>query len=375
MEIWYPDYERSALGAINAVLSHYGAEFRHAPLPMLEERLQSAGRNLVFMILDGLGIEVLKRHAAPDGFFRRHLLGELSPVFPCTTVAAMSSYYSAQSPAEHGWLGWSLFFKEYGRAVDAFLNRDSFTHAPVQPPPAYTLMPYEGIFDALQRAGVECKSISPFPTPFCSCGQIAADFQQQLAVVGELCARPGRRFIMDYFTEPDELMHRLGPSDERVGALIREMEAQTARAFEMWPDTTLVLTADHGMTDIGRILYIDEMPELMELLILQPFIESRAASFFVKKGKEALFEQRFRDRLGHDFLLMNHDQALEKLFGPGKPHPKTLDFVGDFMALGISDAMLESRGRGQSHVKRFKGQHAGLTRDEMRIPLIVAQNG
>ena len=128
------------------------------------------------------------------------------------------------------------------------------------------------------------------------------------------------------------------------------------------------------MTSIGRILYIDEMPEIMELLVLQPFIESRAASFFVKRGREALFEERFRARLGKDFLLMDHDQALKKLFGPGVPHPKTLDFVGDYLALGISDAMLESRGLGQTHAKQFRGQHAGLTRAEMRIPLIVAQN-
>lgn len=374
MEILYPDYENSALGTVNAILSHYGAQTRHAPLSMLQDRLKTAGRNVVFLVLDALGLEVLERHARPEGFFRSHLMGALSPVFPCTTVAAMNSYYSGLSPAEHGWLGWSLFFKEYGRVVDTYLNRDSFTQEAVQPPPAYTLMPYESIFTALQRAGVECHSVSPFPSPYCDCYKIEAGFEDQLRAVGELCARPGERFIMGYFTEPDALMHRLGPGDERAGALVRALEAQLESAFQTWPQATLILSADHGMTSIGRILYIDEMPELMELLVLQPFIESRAASFFVKRGREALFEERFRARLGKDFLLMDHDQALKKLFGPGKPHPKTLDFVGDYLALGISDAMLESRGLGQNHPKQFRGQHAGLTRAEMRIPLIVAQN-
>ena len=133
MEILYPDYENSALGTVNAILSHYGAQTRHAPLSMLQDRLKTAGRNVVFLVLDALGLEVLERHARPEGFFRSHLMGALSPVFPCTTVAAMNSYYSGLSPAEHGWLGWSLFFKEYGRVVDTYLNRDSFTHEAVQP--------------------------------------------------------------------------------------------------------------------------------------------------------------------------------------------------------------------------------------------------
>ena len=95
MEILYPDYENSALGTVNAILSHYGAQTRHAPLSMLQDRLKTAGRNVVFLVLDALGLEVLERHARPEGFFRSHLMGALSPVFPCTTVADV---YKRQGP-------------------------------------------------------------------------------------------------------------------------------------------------------------------------------------------------------------------------------------------------------------------------------------
>ena len=43
---------------------------------------------------------------------------ELTSVYPCTTVAAMTSYRSGISPNEHGWLGWTLYFKETNRIVD-----------------------------------------------------------------------------------------------------------------------------------------------------------------------------------------------------------------------------------------------------------------
>ena len=51
-------------------------------------------------------------------------------------------------------------------------------------------------------------------------------------------------------------------------------------------------------------------------------------------------------------------------------HPKIDDFIGDYIAIAISDSAMKSiymqNGKWK---KEFKAHHAGLTEDEMLVPL------
>ena len=56
------------------------------------------------------------------------------------------------------------------------------------------------------------------------------------------------------------------------------------------------------------------------------------------------------------------------LLGYGTKHPLLDDFIGDFLAISTSDKMFNFKGH-----SLFKGHHAGLTKDEMQVPLIIFQ--
>ncbi len=326
----YPDYSNSNLNAINSVLAHYGAAPHHPTHPVLDDELANVRRNLVVLVLDGLGVDAIERHVAPDGFFRRNLRAEMSAVFPCTTVAALNTFYSGLSPSQHGWLGWSLYFKEYGRTVDTFLNCDSFDHSPVTPFPAKTLMPYESVYTQLKKLGVECHDVTPFATPFSDCWMQAKDMEALTESVVQLSHHSGQRFALCYWTQPDELMHEAGLYGNTVQNMVRGLEQQVQAMFERCEDTTLVVLADHGMASIDRTVFITDYLEIMECLTMQPFIETRAVSFFVKAGEHRRFCEKFAEELGDQFVLMSREEVLEsQLFGLGTPHKKTLDFVGD----------------------------------------------
>ena len=368
----YPDYSNSNLNAINSILAHYGAAPHHPTHPILDGELENVRRNLVVLVLDGLGVDALERHAPADGFFRRNLRAEISAVFPCTTVAAMNTFYSGLSPAEHGWLGWSLYFKEYGRTVDTFLNDDSFDHSPVMPFPAKTLMPYQSVYTQLENLGVECPDISPFATPFSDCWTQVEDMKALADSVVNLSLQDGRRFALCYWAQPDELMHEAGIFGDEVGAMVRGLDGQVQAMFDRCEDTTLVVLADHGMAAIDRTLFITDYPGIMECLTMQPFIETRAASFFVKAGRHQQFCERFSRHLGDQFVLLSREQVFESgLLGPGEPHKKTLDFIGDYLAVASGSWMLRSRGPNSLPKIEFQGMHAGLKPEEMRVPLIV----
>ena len=70
---------------------------------------------------------------------------------------------------------------------------------------------------------------------------------------------------------------------------------------------------------------------------------------------------------------MTTEEALEKnLFGLGKPHKYSRDFLGHYIALATSNLSLWYRREdGSSH--NFKGHHSGLTKEEMIVPLILIE--
>jgi len=65
---------------------------------------------VVLMAFDGMGVDILEKHLPRESFLRENMIRYVTSVFPSTTTAAMTAYYSGLSPNEHGWLGWSLYF-------------------------------------------------------------------------------------------------------------------------------------------------------------------------------------------------------------------------------------------------------------------------
>ena len=59
-----------------------------------------------------------------------------------------------------------------------------------------------------------------------------------------------------------------------------------------------------------------------------------------------------------------------KLFGTGKDHADLKRMIGDYVALAVSDRSIFN-----THIEaqEMPGVHAGLTREEITIPLIVIE--
>ena len=71
-----PDYGAGIANLACSVLAHYGVTPPTATLPAADALLQRRWRNVVVLLLDGMGVGILQKHLSPDGFFRRHLCME-----------------------------------------------------------------------------------------------------------------------------------------------------------------------------------------------------------------------------------------------------------------------------------------------------------
>jgi len=96
-------------------------------LELLDRYLAKDYKNVVVILLDGMGRCIIERNLEKDGFFNTHLAGTYSSTFPSTTVAATTSIDSGLTPCEHGWLGWDCYFPQIDRNVTVFHNTDTET--------------------------------------------------------------------------------------------------------------------------------------------------------------------------------------------------------------------------------------------------------
>lgn len=375
------NYSKSSLAVISSILKYYHYHPQSPSLEVLDQYLNTNPQTVVLIVLDGLGSKILDYHSQ-NGYLNHHKVADISSVFPPTTVAAINTFESGLPPISHGWLGWSLYFKEYDRYFDIFLNRDSETGQLIDEriESGKELLKYRGVYSKIHAStngGVRNYVIHPHH--ILRSGSDYDTFYAQkptdtFKIIKELTKLKFPKYIYAYITEPDYTMHELGTKDEKIGSIIKELESHIEEDLNDCLDTLIIITADHGQIDVDEYIDLSQIEELKSCLLLKPFIESRCASFFVKDEKKAFFKDTFEKYFKDDFLLLSKEEVNRlNLFGEGTPHEKYHDFVGDFVGIALKNkCIIYQEGRSRDPLV-FKGQHAGLTDDELTVPLIIIE--
>lgn len=359
------NYNNCIANLANSVLVSFGAEANGDTLPMADRFLAGNHKNVVIFLLDGMGMSVIESNLEEDGFFRSHLAGSYDSVFPPTTVAATTSVLSGLMPCEHSLLGWDCYFPELDRNVSIFPNTVQGTdRSAAEYDVGQRFAPYENVIDRINRAGGKAYFATPFYPPY------PETLEEMCARIAELCAQPDRKYIYAYYNEPDTTMHRTGAHSTEAKLMLRGLEKRLNDLAESLDDTLFIITANHSHIDV-RGENIDDYPKVTECLERAPSIEPRAASFFVKPGRNEQFEVEFNKVFGDDFLLLTRQHIVDsQLFGTGREHEHFCDRIGDYIALAIKDVCIF---RSDRDVKRYKGHHAGFTEEEIVIPFIVIE--
>lgn len=357
------DYSNCIVNLACSILKHFGAEYEHSTLKEVDDLLKKDYKNVVVLLLDGIGVDALEYHLPKDSFFRRNLMKKYSSVFPPTTTAATTTMQSGLTPLEHGWLGWSLYFHEVDKIVDAFINMEKDTEIPAAKyHVAGRYIPYKTIYEKIQATGkAGAYSVSHFGT------NRIETFNELLEEITRLCSTSERKYIYGYWEYPDSLMHQYGCDSKLVTENIKEIEEKVENMCKQLSDTLVIITADHGH---GNLQYyvLSDYPNIACMLKRPISLEPRATVFYVKDEFLEAFPVEFQKAFGDDFLLYSHNEVIDKnLFGTGKMHPRFKEFIGDFLAIALKD-----KGIVYSHEStQFLSHHAGLTEKEMIIPLIA----
>ena len=376
----YPNYNKSILNLITSILKYYNVETNHTSLEVLDEKLAKRYKNVVLIVLDGMGEHILK-NVSENGFFRKHELECITSVYPSTTTAAMTTYYSGKPPYESGWIAWSQYFKEYGRALDVLSHNESYFGEPIKNPKVDvydSIINYETVFQRIEKANSNIKAyeVTPQYADLRSKRSMNANSLEEICEdIISLCSNSEEKFIMAYCDNPDGLLHKYGCNSQEASDMIKMAEKQIQEMCnKLLDDTIVIISADHGHKDINKVYSILDYPEIQDCLIMPPSLESRAIAFWVKEDKKEEFEKLFNNEFSNEFILLNKNQILDmNLFGYGEKHKKIDDFIGNYMALSISDAIIRLETYLVDGKPVKKSTHCGLTKEEMEVPLIVIE--
>lgn len=270
MKTKYPDYNNCIANLACSILYYYGIEPPNNTLAAADELLQKQYKNVVVLLLDGMGVSSLEKHLKADGFFRRNMNCAYSSTFPPTTVAATTAVDSGLFPNQSGWLGWTGYFKELDRNVIYFWNIDNDNGEEITGlNAAWTYVPYESIRDRIKKTGVEAYDLAPFLEPhYAGYGEFCEEIKR-------LCDTDTRKYIYAYWDEPDHSMHDYGVDGENIRELLEDIEKCTEQLASELSDALLIITADHGHINTVNKAIID-YPDVYECLVRMPSMEARA---------------------------------------------------------------------------------------------------
>jgi predicted AlkP superfamily pyrophosphatase or phosphodiesterase len=182
-----------------------------------------------------------------------------------------------------------------------------------------------------------------------------------------------------YWDLLDAISHIYGPSSEEGLAELKSFLYSYKNEFldklkpEVAKETLLIITADHGQSEISeeKTIFASDHPELMNRLWIPPTGDSRATFLYVKPEEinevKDYIERKLKDKL----IVLNSDDAIrEGLFGFESNKNKISDRVGDLIMLPYSNYSFGYRHRGSEKDFIMKGSHGGLSECEMLVPFI-----
>ena len=328
-----------------------------AILERLKEMQNTHNKNRLVMILDGMGVSVMNKLLDKKGFFYQHLSDIEQAIIPATTVAATIAYQTGKMPWETGFIGWCQYFKEVDEIIEIFTNRNFYTYEISKMPQHTYTLPCKTVVEEMVNNGKRAFEIMPWFVP----GGFDT-FDTWLNNIVETCNQETDAYIYAYWPEPDSSLHEQGSDSTDVKNLLRDMEHKIEKAFQKIHNKTEVLiTADHGHIDTDN-LFLEDYPDVAKCLALPTSLEVRCVSFFVKPECMENFSKIFNKHFSKDFKLVTKAEFEKEYLHAEKP----VRFVGDFIALATGKYNLWEN----HNCTICKSNHAGITKDELEIPII-----
>lgn len=381
-----PDYGAGCLSSVMpALLSALDAGRGGPPVeaPSWLPAPVVGARQVVLLVLDGLGWEQLRAFADVAPTLSGAAGGPITSVAPTTTATALTSLTTGATPAQHGVVGYRV--RVGGRAVPG---------APSSAPGAdgagevMNVLRWRTLHGDMRQAvqAERFQPVVPFGgrsvpavtrSEFAATGFTAAQLgharlagwsvPSALVVRARRLLAAGEPFVYAYYEGLDKVAHEHGLGEFYRAELVAAERLVTDLLGVLPPGAVLVLTSDHGQVEVGNATRLID-PALFDTVELLSG-EGRFRWLHVRPG--ALDEALAAARGAHGdeaWVRTLEDMVDEGWFG-GPLSPEVRRRLGDVALVARAPvAFLDPADTGES---RLVGRHGSLTAAEMYVPLLA----
>ncbi|GAA3070396.1 alkaline phosphatase family protein [Pseudonocardia yunnanensis] len=377
-----PQYGAAALAnVVPSILAGLGVPDMTAALGL------PGARRVCLLLVDGLGWKSLRSREA-EAPFLSSLASEREPItagFPATTATSIAALGTGLPPGENGFVGYS-----FAAADNVMLNALGWhLHADGRPVDLRSrivpeeFQPHRTAFERAAQAGVAVSIVAPRDQNGSGLSRAVLRGGRFVSAhtLGDLTSRTlealrahDRAFCYAYHGDLDVLGHVYGPSSDPWRHQLAYVDQLAARIADGLPHgAMLVITADHGMVEIGA----DDRVDLDDEPLLQDGVrmlggEARARHVYTESGATDDVFDAWQSLLGDRAWILRRDDAITAgWFGP-QVDDRVRPRIGDLVA-AAQGTLAMTRSRTEARLSRFIGQHGSLTPHEQLVPLLVFQ--
>ena len=359
--------DRSLADVIPSVARALGVGLDGHPVGLA---LPPAPSYVVFLV-DGLGAELLQRHADAAPYLSSLESSTGTAGVPSTTATSLTSLGTGLVPGAHGLVGFTARIP----GTDRLLNHLGWD-ADVDP---VAWQPHPTAFGRLARAGVHVTSVNK--RDFDGSGLTVASQRGATYVgadrVGERIAavvaasdhEPSLTYVYD--SDLDWTGHKYGVASSQWLQQLAMVDAQAEQLREVLPSSTrLLVVADHGMVDSprGSRFDVDAIDGMRDGVFL---LGGEARFRHLYCSGRALLDvlATWREVLGGRATVLEREDAIDRGWF-GAVDAAVRPRLGDVMVACHDDAAVVST-RDFAYEDTLIGLHGSLTSTEMLIPILV----
>ncbi|MGH9276582.1 MAG: alkaline phosphatase family protein [Acidimicrobiales bacterium] len=357
-----PDYGGACLsGVVPALLRR-----RHGVPPWMPAPVAGA-RQVVLLVLDGLGWEQLQQRRALGPVLAGMEGGPITTVAPSTTATALTSLTTGVPPAVHGVVGYRIAAAGEVLNVLRWSTPAGDARPRIPPESIQPLEPFMGMKPAVVTRAEFAES------GFTRAHLAGAELHgwrypsSLITQVGYLLAE-GREFVYAYYPGVDTVAHEFG-----FGALY---DAEVAAADRLVGDVVSTLTAgavlvvvsDHGQVDVGdRVLPL--APEVTRLTGMMSG-EGRFRWLHARPGLAGRLYEAASGCHSDVAWVRTRQQIVDEGWLGGEPSPAVSARLGDVAI--VTHAPVAFADPADTGTYNLRCRHGSLTAAEVLVPLLAA---
>lgn len=334
-------------------------------------------KHILFILSDGTGANLINK-LSDDSILKKNRKNDIITVFPSTTACVLTSLVTAEFPEVHGIWGWF----NYNRSLNLdycpllYCDRKSETNLF-----DYNIKPNQVYQQQSLLNNLKTKVNVLFPNyindsvysnfviykenrhPYNNFDDIV-DFMKKN------CKNEKESYTYLYLPDIDTLEHENGVDSKIVQNKLGEIETLVENICKN-KNLTIIFTADHGQTNISKDLILD-FKEYEDMFYSYPSIDYGTASYYIKRGYREKFKKSFKKKYGEDMLLFKTTDLIDNnFFGIGIFNKTAKDNLGEYISICKKGTYLINNPNIEKYYGKIKGNHSGLSSDEMIVPLII----